>query len=163
MLTDPSGTTGPQIQARNSDSNNFLLNENNKNSKISSKNKSAADKLANEVLSDENAPPPKIAPPVFLSAPPPPPPPPPNPAPMHVPRQQRQFRMQNGEGRGRGGVGGPSILRSQSMSTADRMGYVSGPPPKFRPPPPPIPVAPTNCHIPKVNIRYIYILMLDNL
>ena len=117
------------------------------------KNKSAVDKVADEILSDDNIPPPKIAPPVFLSAPPPPPPPPTNPPPP-LPGRHRQLRPQNVGGGGRTSSGmGPSVLRSQSMSTADRVQYVSGPPPKFRPPPPPISGLPATSYMPKVHLN----------
>ena len=74
------------MQPRPNESNNNVLNgfkDANKNNKNinNGKNKTLVDKVAEEILSDENIPPPKIAPPVFLSVPPPPPPPPVNPPP----------------------------------------------------------------------------------
>ena len=77
---------------------------------------------------DEDVPAPKIAPPVFFSVPAPPmaPPPPPPPAPTRPSRPAQR------------GGGGVNIMRSQSMSTADR--FISAPP-KFKPPPPPPPAA----------------------
>ena len=156
-ILDPSGTVGPQIQPRNNESNNNILNgfkDSSRHTKNISngKNKNVADKVAEEILSDENIPPPKIAPPVFLSVPPPPPPPPPNPPPS-IAARHRQLRSQNGGNRTAGGKG-PSVLRSQSMSTADRVQYISGPPPNFRPPPPPTLGLAATSYIPKVNNKY---------
>ena len=81
---------------------------------MKAKNKSIED----EIL-EEDFPPPKIAPPVFFSVPAPPPAP--------VVRPSRPIHRSSNRA---------PVMRSQSMSTADR--YVSGPPPRFRPPPPPI-------------------------
>ena len=138
------------LPRQHENNNNVMNGFNNKNSKNVSNGKSrnTVDKVAEEILSDENVPPPKIAPPVFLSVPPPPPPPPINPPPP-LPVRHRQMRPQTGGGRGPSGKG-PSVLRSQSMSTADRVQYVSGPPPNFRPPPPPTSGLPTTSYMPKV-------------
>ena len=142
------------MQPRPNESNNNVLNgfkDANKNNKNinNGKNKTLVDKVAEEILSDENIPPPKIAPPVFLSVPPPPPPPPVNPPPP-LPVRHRHMGPQTGRGRGTSGKG-PSVLRSQSMSTADRVQYVSGPPPNFRPPPPPTSGLPATSYMPKVQ------------
>ena len=132
--------------------------DNNKHNKIISngKGKNVADKDAEDILLDDNIPPPKIAPPVFLSAPPPPPPPPTNPPPT-LPGRHRQLKNQHGGGNRATSGMGPSVLRSQSMSTADRAQYISGPPPKFRPPPPPTSGLPVASYMPKV---YIYKIIL---
>ena len=143
------------MQPRITENNNNVLNgfkDNNKQPKtiINGRNKKSMDKVAEEILSDENIPPPKIAPPVFLSVPPPPPPPPSNPPPP-LPGRHRQQRSQKVGGNRTSTGGGPSVLRSQSMSTADRIQYVSGPPPNFRPPPPPVSGLLPTSYVPKVN------------
>ena len=112
-FADPSGTTGPQMKPyyQHQSGESFTT------TKPGSK--------------EDNVPPPKIAPPVFLSVPPPPP----NPTNQNAPVPP--MRSRNGPP-----FGGPprrnAPMRSHSMSVADVNRFYGSPPlPRFRPPPPP--------------------------
>ena len=111
-FADPSGTTGPQMKPyyQHQSGESFTT------TKPGSK--------------EDNVPPPKIAPPVFLSVPPPPP----NPTNQNAPIPP--MRSRNGPP-----FGGPrrnAPMRSHSMSVADVNRFYGSPPlPRFRPPPPP--------------------------
>ena len=90
---------------------------------------------------EDNVPPPKIAPPVFISVPPPPPPSAPT-----APGGVNGPPIPPMRSRPPGGHGGPPFgpprrnapVRSHSMSIADINRFYGSPPlPRFRPPPPP--------------------------
>ena len=88
---------------------------------------------------EDNVPPPKIAPPVFISVPPPLPPSAPGHNGHPVPPMRSRPGAHGGPPFGPpGGRQRNAPVRSQSMSIADLNRFHGSPPlPRFRPPPPP--------------------------
>lgn len=117
LFTDPSGTPGPQMSGRN------YYQQSSAGESFTTTKPGAK---------EDNVPPPKIAPPVFISVPPAPPAPSANGPPVAPMRSRGPPPPPFGPPRRNVPV------RSHSMSMADINRFYGSPPlPRFRPPPPP--------------------------